>query len=143
MPLITRIPVHGRWTLNDTGDSPASGTVTFTATTTLRKASDDTVILPGRYTAQLDTNGEIQLELPATDDPAISPNGWAWTVQEQFRHHSRRWYLQVPAATSGVLELADTMPLASPPSLGVWARIRYGNELPAGGSEGDLFLLLT
>jgi hypothetical protein len=58
---------------------PAKGRVTFTPTTTVHD-TNDAVIVEDTITAILDTDGEFSLDLPTTDNPLLSPSGWAYEV---------------------------------------------------------------
>ncbi|GGM75677.1 hypothetical protein GCM10012275_52960 [Longimycelium tulufanense] len=112
MPLPTSlktVPVHGKYVVPD-GTAP-TGTVTFIVPGPLRADDDDTIVIPGKYTATLDSAGEFTVTLPATDDPDIAPNSWQYVVHEKLSIHERSYKLSVPAATVGTLELSDVAPV--------------------------------
>ncbi len=60
--------------------SPASGTVTFTASSRIEDAND-AIIVSSPITATLDNTGSFSVELPCTDDLDLSPRGWYWTAK--------------------------------------------------------------
>lgn len=108
-PSLSLKTLHGRYSALPTGAAP-TGTVDFVAPAVLRVATDDTIVLPTIYTATV-TAGEFTLSLPASDDPAISPNGWTYEVVERLAGHPiRRYRIAIPHATSGTLELSDLTP---------------------------------
>lgn len=104
--------VHGKWIALPDG-SPATGTVTFTASVAhLVSSSDELVILTKPITVTLDSSGEATAELPTTDDPDVSPTGFTYSVVEQFSEDEQRAYsIDVPAGTEPV-ELATVIPVA-------------------------------
>ena len=58
---------------------PQDGTVTFDPGTILRDVTGG-VILAGATTTQVRGSVMIPVDLPATDNMALSPPGWAYTV---------------------------------------------------------------
>jgi hypothetical protein len=75
--------VNGRWV--DLAGNPMTGTVTFTPVATrLISSGTDTIVIGRVFVEQIDSNGEISVELPATDDPDINPAGWTYKVEEKF-----------------------------------------------------------
>ena len=97
------------------GSTP-SGQVVFSTPQIL--LVNGTIIIPTQIIAPL-VNGAIAVDLPATNDPDVSPSGWAYLVQEQVgtNPQGRRFYLAVDAA-GGDLDLATAAPVVAPPSLG-------------------------
>lgn len=84
------VQVYG--TYIDLNGNPASGRITFTATTRLRSAATKTSIMPGSVEVALDSNGYFTTQLPATNDPDITPSGWGWEVAEKFGDPNRPTY---------------------------------------------------
>lgn len=92
------IPVTGQYTLRD--GSPARGYVNFvSAQITL---GDGKVILPCTFGFNLDATGSFSGQLPATDDPAFTPTGWAYTVFENMQGARAPFQIQVPHTSSGI-----------------------------------------
>ena len=74
--------VTGRW-VTIYGE-PAVGYIQFFPhATRIVSAATETVVLPGEVVAELDENGEIDINLPSTDDPDITPLGFTWRVVER------------------------------------------------------------
>lgn len=95
--------VQGRW-VNLLG-IPMSGTVTFTPLVdSIVASSSQVIIVPSAITATLDTNGQIDIFLPATDDPDIQPYGFLYQVKETWA--GGRTYA-IAAPYSGIENLAD------------------------------------
>lgn len=112
--------------------SPATGCVLFSAPQIVRV--DDNVVMPDAIEAQLDAAGHVEVALPASDDPAISPAGWAWAVRELIDGEERNYFIQVPSGT-GPINLA-TVSLVDTPAEMTWflsgaSQIRVVSALPA------------
>lgn len=107
----TYVPVRG--TYRTFSGAPASGWVRFTMP--YRMADNTTgVIYPADtfFQADLDQSGHFETELPATDDPNVTPSGWVYRVQEHFGNADGRHFpLAVPAAAqaSGI-DLVNALP---------------------------------
>lgn len=107
------VNVHGRYSAMPNGHAP-NGYVYFVPPVPLRVTADDTILLPGVYSAIV-TNGEFTVAVPVTDDPAITPSGWTYEVVETLDDRPRRRYrIAVPIATVGTLELSDVQPAVTP-----------------------------
>lgn len=93
--------------------TPASGSIKFTGKGTAAvSAAYDTIILPATITVALDATGSFEVNLPATDDPDITPNGWTYTVEEKFNGGGgRRYDIDVPiAAELTGINISDVSP---------------------------------
>jgi hypothetical protein len=55
------------------------GTISFTPTATVYDP-DDSVVLSGATVVTLDGTGSFSVELPTTDNPLVTPSGWAYEV---------------------------------------------------------------
>ena len=53
-----------------------SGTISFYPTTTVYDP-DDSVVISSPITYTLDATGSFTAELPTTDNPLLTPTGWA------------------------------------------------------------------
>lgn len=98
----TLVTVHGR--LADLVDG-AAGTVVFRCYRTLTNAPD--ILPPFEAVAVADSLGEFTIALPATNDPAWVPQGWAYSVHVQAGGGARG-SLQLDYQTTSV-ELADLL----------------------------------
>lgn len=114
MPLpsdMDTVTVTGRYVNVD--GTPAQGTVTFQAVTRLRSSGTATSILPSSVVAALDGTGYLSAQIPATDDPDITPPGWAWQVSEAFGPADaptyRRSYLML-APSGQSIDLTNVQP---------------------------------
>lgn len=79
---LTTVEVTGRY-IDATG-SAVRGSVTFTLDTPLLDAGASTIIIETDYTVALDATGSFAVDLPATNDPDVDPNGWTWTLTPNF-----------------------------------------------------------
>jgi hypothetical protein len=90
------VNVHGRYARLD--NSNVTGTVTFTPQSgVLTDAASLTAVLPAPITAQV-YNGQFSIDLPATDDPDLSPTGWTYLVHEGFPGGRADYQITVPVA---------------------------------------------
>lgn len=91
--------------------SAAAGYVCFSAPQIVRV--DDSVVMPDPIEIPLDANGHVEVQLPTTDDPAISPADWAWEVRELIDNEERRYFIQVPTGSADI-NLATVAPVDTP-----------------------------
>jgi hypothetical protein len=86
-------------------DGGAAGAIQFTAAHPLTGATDNTIVppftVPGRF-----TSGACTVQLPATNDPQWTPQGWAYTVEVQVGAARFTGTLQLDYQATTV-ELAD------------------------------------
>lgn len=95
--------VQGKW-VNLLG-APMSGTVSFTPLVdSIVASTSQVIIVPATITATLDSNGRIDIFIPATDDPDIQPYGFLYQVKENWA--GGRTYT-IAAPYSGIENLAD------------------------------------
>lgn len=104
------IPVTGRFL--DLLGNPCTGFVEFVSTTAV--VVDGTIVVPTRIRADLDADGRIDVLLPATNDPDLSPTGWTYTVRERTSASHRQNYLMVVPYDSAGIDLADVVPAVPP-----------------------------
>lgn len=111
-----KVTVTGRYVYLD--GTPVQGSVKFTGKVVATSAATDTIIVPATVVANLDENGEISVDLPATDDPDIAPGGWTYKVTETFpKGGGRTFEMDVPIAAAGLgIDLSDVAPTTPPDS---------------------------
>lgn len=78
----TSITVTGTF-LDQAGD-PASGTVSFQLSTSLKDTSANRIVAPVLVTETLDANGAFSTTLVATDDDTTEPTGATYIVTERI-----------------------------------------------------------
>lgn len=91
------------------------GKVTFTARAPrLESDATDTVVVGVPIVVFL-VNGEIDIQLPATNDPDITPTGFTYQVTEEFSNgYIRQYDIDVPVGS--VTDLSDVV--STDPSTG-------------------------
>ncbi len=89
-------------------ESPAS--VRFICPQWMTGPDDDVLLAPFSVDAQLTSDGEFSVALPATDDPTWNPQGWAYIVLMHSGQHTTRGTLTLPY-NGGPVELADRIDL--------------------------------
>ena len=108
-PDVTTRSVVGQY-LKSSG-SPASGTITFQASSRIEDANDATIVA-SPITVTLNSNGEFTAELPCTDDLDLSPRGWYWTARIRVkgrRNIEFRFYLPTGDGTDVDITKLDTV----------------------------------
>lgn len=119
MPLpsnVTLITVTG--TYMDFGGNPKVGKVLFSADGALVDPGAKVIITSGTIEAELH-NGSFSIDLPATDDPDVSPTGFTYKVTEQFQDGGGRppYNLSLPESTPQPFDVSS-IDLGTPPSGG-------------------------
>lgn len=99
-------------TLTKPDGTPESGSIRFTQSVHVRSSSGDTILAPGTLTAALDATGHFTIDLPCTDDPAWSPQGWTYTVTLALSGSHSSYSVQLSLADP-VQELADLLPVVA------------------------------
>lgn len=103
----TTVTVTGTYTRRD--GTPAAGSVEFISPQVV--VVDGETVVPHTIAAALDDTGSLSVDLPATDDPDISPTGWTYTVNERGVRglHRDTYAIQVPHDSAGI-DLATVAP---------------------------------
>lgn len=128
------VNVTGRYTYLD--GTPAVGSVRFTGKTVAISDATDTVILPSTVVATL-VDGAFSIQLPATDDPDVVPNGWTYEVEERFTNGGgRKFEIDVPVAATRIdlSEVAPVSPATGDPT--AFVTLSAFEEHVANASEG-------
>jgi hypothetical protein len=76
MPRI--ITVQGTFIKSD--GTPETGSLEFYSKVYVVESDGETAMVPSVTRGDLDPLGQVHIELPATDDPAWSPNNWTYTL---------------------------------------------------------------
>lgn len=105
---VTLIPVHGQ-IMDIANGVPASGYVDFFLPAALIDQTSKIVLGPSRIRGALDLNGEFAIDLPATDDPDLTPVGWQYRVKVRTNIWTTDVNATVPYTTSGTLEFTDML----------------------------------
>jgi hypothetical protein len=116
----------------DMSGNAMSGTVTFTPNLSVVIAEDPVfkqLIVPLTVSATLDGTGHFSINLPASDDLDITPNGWTYTVVETFGGFTRTYSITVPVATVGALDLATVAPATSSSGMTSYTLLTTTNAL--------------
>lgn len=120
---VTTISVHGR-VLTPAGNA-ATGAIYFKIPQALRDTTGNVVVGPSDISATLDASGDFTVSLVATDDPDITPQGWAYIVRADFDVWRQTFEIQVPY-NGGSLEFADILPAVTTPSVSTYLPISGG-----------------
>lgn len=111
------IPVRGKYVRLD--GTPVTGNVSFATTNVLTDAASLTTVVPATLTATLDAGGAFTINLPASNDPDVTPTGWTYTVTENFAGGRSPYAITVPVAAKGTgVDLATVAPNPTAASAG-------------------------
>lgn len=124
-PALTVIPVHIKITATDVLQTPAVGRVLFDIPYPLRDAPDSVILGPITIIATLNASGEATIELPATNDPDITPVGWTYRVTVDTDVWQQTYRASVPYNTVGTLEFDTMTPAVTPPSLIIYSQVGH------------------
>ena len=103
------VNVRGRYVRLD--NTAVTGTVSFAMTNVLTDPASLTTVLPATIVATLDPDGSFSIDLPASDDPDVSPTGWTYRVTENFTGGRSDYAITVPVAAKPTgIDLAAVAP---------------------------------
>ena len=122
----TTIAVTGTFLQAD-GSTPATGNVTFIASTTMQDSSNNQIIAPTLSTGTLNGSGAFSVNLAATDDSTTQPTGVTYEVTENIDGAGQNKYsIEVPSASIGAtMDLADVTPAVTPVTMYSYATQAY------------------
>lgn len=104
--ILTRV-VTG--TYRSSSGSAAKGRITFTPTSTVLDNTNSTII-SNTVSATLDDEGSFSVELPATDNPMLSPKGWAYLVNVKlYGVKPFKYHLYVPYEDGTQVNILESM----------------------------------
>jgi hypothetical protein len=103
---LTTVEITGSYI--DFEGTAIEGQIRFSVSQVLRNGTDDQMIAPSAVVVPLQ-NGSFSATLPATNDPDVVPNPFAYSVEESFSG-GRSYEISIPYTTSGSLDLADISP---------------------------------
>jgi hypothetical protein len=106
----TLITVRGQFLRID--GTPERGTVEFQSKVYTLYSSGSTATVPSRIPAALDVDGNVEIEVPATNDPAWIPQGWKYTLILRLSSDYSIFEVSVPYdAPGGEVTLAELIPV--------------------------------
>lgn len=112
--------------IRDQDGAVASGQVDFVNRYALRDSDGQLVLGPGTYTATLE-DGEATITLPVTDNPEVSPTGWAYTVRVATDAWTDRFAVEIPTGV-GELEFSDIAPVPTSSQVASYALALLGGK---------------
>ncbi|WP_156893119.1 hypothetical protein [Actinokineospora enzanensis] len=118
-----------------TDGSPGVGTVSFSPTdgAWLKDVAAETTVVAKKVVVTLDGAGAFSVQLPATDDPDVSPSGTTYDVVETVGGVSRSYSIVLPMSdtTVALVERAPVAPSGSVSQLVV----KVNGKLPNASGE--------
>lgn len=122
-PALTIITVSGTIQLTDDVPKPASGYIEWKTDYPLTDVADNIVSGPINLKATLNANGFFSIELPATNDPNISPLDFPYHVSVKTTAYNEQFDTYLPYDTPGAaIDWAMISPVLNPPApTGVYA----------------------
>lgn len=108
----TLITIRGQFLRFD--GTPERGTVEFQSKVYTLYSSGSTATVPSRIPAILDANGNLEIEVPATNDPAWAPQGWKYTLVLRLSSDYSIFEVSVPYnSAGGEMTLAELIPVGA------------------------------
>lgn len=106
----TIVPVSGQYLYVD--GTPAQGQILFSAPSVV--LADGSAIFSKPLIGVLSANGQLSINLPATNDPDTSPTGWAYQVTEMIvgQIPNRSYFVQIDYQ-AGSIDLPSLAPVVS------------------------------
>lgn len=117
--------------------TPVTGSIKFAGKVVATSVATNTIIVPTEILTELDENGSFSVPVPATDDPDINPNGWTYTITEQFTG-GRTYDIDVPVAATviDISTVAPATPASGDPTAFVTLSVFEEHTHEGGGGGG-------
>ena len=117
--------------------SPATGSVTFIATETMRDTVTNESISPIELVAVLDETGYISVNLAATNGDFTTPRGVTYEVTERINDsNENKYFIAInKGAVDGAVDLADLVPNIQTVITQNYATKEYVDSLELFGAE--------
>lgn len=94
----------------DLSGNPVRGSITFKANTIIKDVTLNVIIIPVSIVKTFDANGSFTVTLPCTNDPDVTPEPFAYAVEENFGG-GRSFGIGLPISIAGTtINLADILP---------------------------------
>lgn len=107
----TLITVKGQFLKLD--GTPETGIVEFQSHGYRLYSSKSIAIVPSRILATLDIEGNLEIQVPATNDPAWAPSGWKYTLVLRLSSDYSIYEIDVPYdVVDGEVSLAELLPVS-------------------------------
>lgn len=116
----------------DNDGDPSTGYLKFTSNEHLINTVDDSITTPFTVRADLDVDGHLEVVLRATTDPDVTPQGWAYVVDEVVDGHTRRYFIQLTEDS----DITDLQPLTEPTPPERYVLKSELSESGGGGGDG-------
>lgn len=112
---LTKVTLSG--TYLDGEGNVLAGSVKFVPNASLTDVTDSRLIRPVPVVATLDGTGAFSVQLYSTDNTAITPSGWAWTVTEIITGiPNRSWSFFLPITGGSTQNISALTPVTVAPA---------------------------
>jgi hypothetical protein len=109
MAVPTVITVNG--TLTKADNTPETGHVYFYSDVNVLSSGDDTVMVPSYLSDDLDEDGHFTLDVPASNDPDWTPEGWTYKVVVHTPNFKHEFLSVIPFdAPGGEIDFSQLVP---------------------------------
>lgn len=135
---LSTVEVYGTF-VDPRGTGLSDCVITFTPTQRLESVATHTAVIPSPITATLNGDGYLSVYLPVTDDPDITPAGWAWEVHERFGRYDRVYTMLAPAGDP--IDLTNVAPAVPPEQAPVVPWLTVAGKVA--NAEGNVVLAFT
>lgn len=138
---LTVITLPGTIVSPDEDQTPGQGIITFHMPFALYIPADDVVVAPQPLTAAV-VNGTFTIDLPATNDPDVSPSGWTYRVVVNTDVYKNTYELELPYTTAPGTRFEDIPPAVTPTTVATYAPLGHEHSAYVAKStfttKGDL-----
>jgi peptidoglycan/xylan/chitin deacetylase (PgdA/CDA1 family) len=129
-------------TLTGTVPGGAGATAAFTPSAWLTDSTDNQLIPPVPKAVTLDGNGKFSVSLLATDNGALLPSGWTWSVVISGANMASLGFsFFLPFSGGATQDIADLTPVQPTPSMAAYMPLPGGtptaSEVPIATGTGE------
>jgi len=94
----------------DLNGNPVRGSLIFKPQTILKELALNVILIPVAIVKELDANGSVNIVLPVTSDPDVTPQPFIYEITENFSG-GRTFAVALPLSLAGTtVNLADLLP---------------------------------
>jgi hypothetical protein len=108
----------------DAASKPRAGQIIFTPSV---EAVGSGVVVAGASRVRLDSEGKFSIDLPATTNSGLEPDGWVYEVDELLSGSARKYLIQLDPDVAEV-NIADIIPVTTMPTAERFATKPYVDQ---------------
>lgn len=121
---LTIITLPGTIVSPDEDQTPGQGVITFHMPYALYDPADDVTVAPQPLSAPV-VNGNFSIELPATNDPDISPSGWTYHVVVNTDAWKIAYDIELPYTSAPGIRFEDIPAAVTPTTVATYSPLGH------------------